>query len=108
MIKRERKGNRQFEQMSRWNTLEFSTITRSSTLAKYADPSSSNGAKLFITYFERDGKKYPINRFEKLNPPVLLEDLTRLTLKDTESNYWLEINEDKDKIRVYKEVTSED
>lgn len=105
MIK-ERNGTKQFEKMSRWNSLEFDTISRRSSFAKYADPSSSNGAKLFITYFERDGKKFPINRFEKVNPPVLLEDLTRLTLRDTESNYWLEINEDKDKIRIYKEITA--
>lgn len=101
---RERNGSRVFEKMSRWNTLEYTTISRKSTLAKYADPSSSDGARLFITYFIRDDKKFPINRFEKLNPPVMLEDLTRLTLKDTESDYWLEINPDNDKIRVYREV----
>lgn len=100
----ERNGNRQFEKMTRWNSLEFSTISRSSTMAQYADPSSSSGARLFITYFVRDNKKYPINKFEKVNPPLLLEDLTRLSLKDDESGYWLEVNEDKDKIRVYREV----
>lgn len=105
MIK-ERKGSRCFEKMSRWNSLEFDTISKRSSLAKYADASNSDSARLFITYFERDGKKYPINRFEKLNPPVMLEDLTRLSLRDTESDYWLEINQDKDKVRVYKEITA--
>jgi len=101
---KERNGSRVFEKMSRWNTLEYSTISTKSTLAKWADPDSASGARLFITYFIRDDKKFPINRFEKLDPPVMLEDLTRLSLKDTESDYWLEINETKDKIRVFKEI----
>lgn len=106
-IVKERNGSRMFQKMSRWNTLEYSTISDKSSLAKWADPDSSGGARLFITYFTRDDKKYPITRFEKLNPPVMLENLSRLTLKDTESDYWLEVNEGKDKIRVYKEVQCE-
>ena len=106
MVK-ERNGKRQFEKMSRWNSLEDSIITPNNANAKYADKIGSGNKSLFITYFKRDGKIFPINRFEKLDTPVMLEDLSRLTMRDTESNYWLEINEDKSKIRVYKEVSNE-
>lgn len=103
MIK-ERNGNRQFEKMSRWNSLEYSIITPNNANAKYADNVGSGNKKLFITYFKRDSQIYPINRFEKLETPVMLEDLSRLVMRDTESDYWLELDSNKEKIRVYKEI----
>lgn len=103
MIK-ERNGVRMFEKMSRWNTLEYSIITPKNINAKYADNANSGNKNLFITYFKRDGKIYPINRFEKLDAPVMLEDLSRLVMRDTESEYWLEVDKSKDKVRVYKEI----
>jgi len=103
MIK-ERNGNRQFEKMSRWNSLEFTIITPNSVNAKYADNAGSGNKNLFITYFKRDGKIYPLNRFEKLEKPLMLEDLSRLVMRDTESNYWLEMDSKKDRVRVYKEI----
>lgn len=107
MVK-ERKGTRKFEKMSRWNTLEHTIITPNNVNAKYADNAGSGNKKLFITYFKRDNKIYPINRFEKLAQPVILEDFSQLVMKDTDSDYWLELDQANDKIRVYKEVTDED
>lgn len=103
MVK-ERNGSRVFEKMSRWNSLEDSIITPNNANAKYADNAGSGNKNLFITYFKRDGKIFPINRFKKLDAPIMLEDLSRITMKDTESDYWIEINETKDKVRVYREV----
>lgn len=104
MIK-ERNGNRKFEKMSRWNALEFTIITPKSVNAKYADNAGSGNKNLFITYFKRDNKIFPLRRFEKLEKPIILEDFSRIVMKDTESDYWLEIDETKDKVRVYREVS---
>ena len=100
----ERSGSRYFEKRSRWNVIDYTVISSNNINAKYGDKVGSDTNRLFLTYFKFGEKVYPLNRFKKLDTPVMLEDLTRLTLKDSESNYWLEMNETKDKVRVYEEI----
>ena len=100
----ERNGVRKFEKISRWNTIAYTTITRKSVYAPYAEPTSTEGEKLWFNYFILKEQTYPMRRFEKLEKPVMLSDLTRLSMHDPESGLWLEVDEDKEKIRVYKEI----
>lgn len=100
----ERNGTRKFEKISRWNTIKYTTITDKSTYKQYAEPSSSTGAKLWLNYFSIRDQWYPLRKFQKLDTPVMLSDLTRLSMHDPESGLWLEVDEDKEKIRVYKEI----
>lgn len=104
-VLQEKKGTRKFEKISRWNVLSYTTITRNNANAKYADNADSKNDKLFLTYFRLDNTVFPFRRFEKVAEPVMLSDLTRLVMKDSESNMWLEINATKDKVRMYKEVS---
>lgn len=103
MIK-ERNGDRMFEKMTRWNTIEYTTISHKNINAQYADPSSASGARLFLTYIKRHGEIVPIRKFKPLDSPVMLEDLTVLTAVDIEKGLWLEMNKDKDKVRLYQEI----
>ena len=50
-VLRERHGIRQFEKLTRWNTLDYTLISRNSTFAKYSDDPDSKGAKLCLTRF---------------------------------------------------------
>ena len=101
---RERNGNRSFEKMSRWNSLEYSFVSPRNINAKYADNPNSGAKQLAITFFRRNGKVFPLKRFEKLDKPIILEDFSVLTMKDTGSDYWLEVDKNADKIRVYEEI----
>ena len=103
MVK-ERNGRRSFEKMSRWNSLEYSLVSPRNVNAKYADNPNSGCRQLSITFFRRNGKIYPLKRFKQLDKPIVLEDFSVITMKDTESDYWLEIDKDADKIRVYEEI----
>lgn len=100
----ERKGTRKFERLSKWHILSDTNITRNSSNAKYASDTNRNSDKLILTYFKLDTVIYPIGRFEKLSSPIMLSDLSRIVMKDTESNLMLEMNETKNKVRIYQEV----
>lgn len=101
---RERNGARFFEKMSRWNSLEYSLISPRNVNAKYADNHENGCKQLPITYFRRGGKMYPLKRFRKLDKPIVLEDFSVISMKDTGSDFWLEVDEKADKIRVYQEI----
>ena len=100
----EKDGTRKFEQVSRWNVLDYTFISRKSTFAKYADNPDSSDAKLCFTRFRYDNNWQPFNRFEKLTDSITLADRTVLSRKDTEGDLFLELNSDKSKVRVYREV----
>lgn len=98
----ERNGTRKFEKISRWNTIKYTTITDKSTYKQYAEPSSSTGAKLWLNYFSIRDQWYPLRKFQKLDTPVMLSDLTRLSMRD--GDLWLEVDEQNEKVRVYQEI----
>lgn len=102
-ILREKNGTRQFEKLTRWNTLDYTLVSRKSIFAKYADNLNSNDAKLCLTRFIFQNTWQPFNRYHKVDKPVMLSDLTVLSRQDSENpDMWLEVGDDK--VRVYKEV----
>ena len=102
-VLRERNGTRQFEKLSRWNTLDYTLISRNSIFAKYSDDPNSKGAKLCLTRFIFQNNWQPLNRYHKVDKPIMLSDLTVLSRQDSDNpDIWLEMGEDK--IRVYREV----
>ena len=93
-VLRERNGTRQFEKLTRWNTLDYTLISRNSTFAKYADDPCS-------IVFQNTWQ--PFNRYHKVDKPIMLSDLTVLSRQDSDNpDIWLEVGTDK--IRVYREV----
>ena len=84
--------------------MEYTLVSPRNVNAKYADNPNSSSKLLSITYFRRNGKIYPFKRFEKLATPIVLEDFSVITMKDTGSDYWLEVDKNADKIRVYEEI----
>lgn len=103
MVK-ELKGDRQFEKLTRWNTLEDTIISNKNKNAPYGDVVNGNTEKLFLTYFVLKGKQIPIKRFGKVAPPLVLEDLSIISGYDPETQYYLEVDKDNRKIRVWKEI----
>ena len=100
----ERNGSRQFEKLSRWNKVIYTTISRKSIYAPYAEPDSNGGAKLWFNYFIVKEQTYPLRKFQKLDTPVILNDLTRLSMHDAETGMWLEVDEKNEKVRLYQEI----
>lgn len=103
MIK-ERNGGRRFERISRWNSLDYTLIADKNKFAKYADNTGTN-QKLTLTFFRLGSRRYPLNMFSKLVKPIHLEDFSTITRQSVEDSvYYLEINPEKDKVRLYREV----
>ena len=100
----ERNGSRQFEKISRWNKMIFTTISRKSIYAPFAEPNSNGGAKLWFNYFIAKDQTFPLRKFKKLDTPVMLNDLTRLTMCDPDAGLWLEVDEENEKVRLYQEI----
>ena len=101
----EKSGNRKFRRLSRWNSVDYTLISRSNRFAKYADNFMDNNAdRLNLTCFRFGARTLPLNKFGKFDKPIILEDLSHLSRIDTEENILLEINSDKTKVRLYMEV----
>lgn len=104
-IRSEKSGNRKFERISNWNVLTDTIISRKNKMAAYADDTSANADKLWITCIHQGGKTYPIRRFAVISPEIVLEDNSVISRQDVEnSNLYMEINATKDKVRLYREV----
>lgn len=104
MIK-EKNGTTAFERVGRWNTVSYTIITRNNINARYAE--DNGGDKLWLTYFKPHGVIMPIGRFEKLSETIVLEDRTKISHRDIEGEYYMEMNSAGDKVRLYKEVNNE-
>lgn len=104
-LSKELKGDRVFERICNWNVIDYTVISKRNRLAKYADDPNA-GDRLNLTFFSIRGNKYAINQYAKLVDPIVLEDFTVLSRQDTErGEYYLAVNETKDRVRVYREVT---
>ena len=103
MVK-ELKGDRKFERVTRWNILEDTIISPKNKNAPYADVVNNNSDKLFLTFCTIQGKVTPYNRFKKLEQPILLEDLSIISRYDEETQYYMEVDKDNHKIRIWGEV----
>lgn len=102
---KEKAGGRVFTRVSRWNLIDYTIISAKNRLAGYADNYGTGGNKLNLTYFKFNNHTYPLNYFPKLVTPIQLEDHVTLSRKSTgEDEYYLEINETRDKVRLYKLV----
>lgn len=102
----ERKGTRKFKRLSRWNSLDSTLISKNNRFAKYSEEIGTGGAKLDLTFFKLKNHVYPLNMFGKLVKTIMLEDLTVLSRQDVENHiYYLEVSPEKDKVRLYKEIT---
>lgn len=101
----EMNGTRKFELLSRWNTLEYTLISRSSKFAPYSDNYNSHANKLNFTFFKVRNVIYPLNKFARFDQPILLDDFSTISRIDTETGILLEINDDKSKVRLLKEIT---
>ena len=102
MIVKERNGNRVFEKITRWNVLEDTIVSPKNRFAAYADNADSGNNKLFLTAFTVRGKILPFNRFKKLETPILLEDMSNLVRYDEETGYYMEVNNEDRKIRIWE------
>ena len=103
---KERNGTRQFKQLSRWCNLDYTIVTRRSLHAPYADNADSKDGTLNLTYFYINHNITPVNRFQKLEVPIMLQDLTVISRKDTKegTNYYLEEDKKNNKVRLWAEV----
>lgn len=101
---KELKGERQFEKLTRWNTLEDTIISNKNQNAPYADEVNGNKEKFFLTYFIYKGKVMPFNKFKLLDTAILLDDMSNLIRYDEETGYYLEVNPKTNKIRMWKEI----
>ncbi len=101
----EMNGTRKFELLSRWNSLEYTLISRNSKFAQYADNYRSNAEKLNFTYFKLRNTIYPLNKFARFDQSIVLSDFSTISRIDTETNLLLEITDDKRKVRLLKEIT---
>lgn len=100
-------GSRKFERISRWNLIDYTIISKSNRFVKYADVDDFGKNKLSLTFFKLRNHTYPLNMFAKLVTPIQLEDRSVLTRQNVENDvYYMEVNSNKDKVRLYKEVTS--
>lgn len=100
----EKNGTRKFERIGRWTALDYTIISRSSKFAKYADNYNSDHIKLNITGFKHYNEYKPLNKFKLVEEPIDLDDFSRIVMKDTEDNLWLEVSPDREKVRLYREV----
>ena len=103
----EKNGDRKFERLSRWNTLDYTLISRNNQFAAYADNYNSSDAKLNLTCFHVGTTLYPLRRFGKLDKPVSLDELSTISRYDPVTGFYLEINSDKSKVRLYREVAAD-
>ena len=102
----EKNGNRRFERVSRWNVLNDTIISKHNRMVEYADEADKGKDKLWITCFTYSGKTYPIRRYATISPTIVLSDRTVLSRQDVEDNrFFLEVNSEKNKVRLYREVT---
>lgn len=102
-ILNERNGSRRFERISRWNALDYTCITDNNKHAKYAD-NAGTGQRLTLTYFRLGTHVYPLKMFSK-SAKIMLEDFATLSRQNIEdSTYYLEVNTEKDKVRLYREL----
>lgn len=102
---KERNGSRMFEKISGWNTIDYTIISDRNRLAKYADNAGSKTEKLTLTFFRIRKQVHPLPKYGKLVTPIQLEDFSILTRQDIEDgNYFLELNADKEKARLWKMV----
>lgn len=105
---KERNGNRVFERICRWNIIDYTIVSKNNRFVKYAD-SFENTEKYPLTYFKLRHDTYPYNRYSKLPNNIYLEDLSILSRQDVEdTSYFLEVNSDNTKVRLYREITNED
>lgn len=102
----EKEGTRKFQQLSRWNAVEYTIVTRKSIHAPYTDNVNSKDDKLFLTYFRRNNHITPLYKHAILSPPIILSDGTILSRYDPETGCYLEVASDNKKVRMYKEVTA--
>jgi hypothetical protein len=99
----ERKGDRRFERLGRWATLEYTVSSRENRFAQYADNYDSDNVKLNITIFKHKDEVHPFSRFKRVMA-IDLDDFSRIVMKDTTDNLWLELSPDREKVRLYREV----
>ena len=105
-IIKERGGTRMFERVSRWNVVDYTIISNRNRFAQYADNAGTGTDKLTLTFFKLRNHTYPLNRFAKLVDKIQLEDLSVLSRQDTETGiFYIEVSPEKDKVRLYKEIT---
>lgn len=104
-IFKERNGGRVFERISRWSVIDYTIVSKRNRFAKYGDDFDGKKDKYNLTYFKLRNHTYPVNVFGKLIEYIELEDhslISRQSIED--SHYFLEINPEKDKVRLYKEI----
>lgn len=99
----ERNGTRNFTKISQWNALDHTTISRKHRFAQYADNYSSKDQTLNITVFKVGTIIYPLGRFGKLSGNIMLDNFTVISRYDPETKIYLALNEDRTKVRLYKE-----
>lgn len=97
--------DRQFERLIRWNVLDYTYVTRKSTFAKYADNYNSNDIKLCLTRFRFNNNWEPLNKYQPITPIQLANG--SVISRKSEDGLYLEMNDTKDKVRLYKEILSE-
>ena len=100
----ERHSSRKFERASRWNTIEYTIVSRKNRFAEFADNYDDGSDKLNMTWFKVNNTMFPVNRFIRLESNIILDDYSTLTRQDPETHMFLEFNKDKSKVRVYNEV----
>lgn len=98
-------GVRKFRRLGRWVALEDTIISRKSRFAQYADNYNSEDQKLRITLFKRGTKDTPYGKFTALPENIMLEDFSVLSKVDPDESVYMEVN--KDKVRLYEEVSNE-
>lgn len=101
----ERFGDRKFERLSRWNLIDYTLISRNNRLAQFADNyGDKNASKLNLTCFKFGAKVYALKQFSKFDDPIILSDHSSISRIDSTNNMMLEVNSDKTKVRLYREV----
>lgn len=100
----ERNSGRKFERASRWNSVEYTIVSRKNRFAEFADNYNSDSDKLNMTWFKINNVMIPLNRFVRLDNNIILDDYSTITLHDPETHMFLEFNKDRSKVRLYNEV----
>ena len=100
----ERKGDRKFERVAQWTNIEYTLVSKNHRFAQFADNYGIRDDKLQITLVGRGQFKSPLRKYNLLPQPIILEDFTSLCKVDFEDNIFLEIDKEKDRVRMYKEI----
>ena len=75
----ERHSGRKFERASRWNTVEYTIVSRKNRFAEFADNYNDGSDKLNMTWFKVNNTMLPVNRFIRLESNIILDDYSTLT-----------------------------